>query len=66
MIEHSLFHVSREIDRTKITNRDFIDGAWFKRAFGRRYDDEWDFGNRLYRLFSMHGDDDDEIIIDDD
>ncbi len=51
MIRHEFAHAWAWLDR------DFIDGAWFKRAFGRRYDDEWDFGNRLYRLFSMHGDD---------
>jgi hypothetical protein len=51
VIRHEFAHAWAWLDR------DFIDGAWFRRAFGRCYGDEWAFGNRLYRLFSMHGED---------
>lgn len=48
VIRHEFAHAWAWLDR------DFLNRAWFKRAFGRWYDDEWPLGDRLFRLFWKH------------
>jgi hypothetical protein len=50
VIRHEYAHAWAWLDR------DFINEAWFRRAFGRWYDDEWPLGTSLHRVFSRHGD----------
>ena len=48
VIRHEFAHAWAWLDR------DFLNGVWFKRAFGRWYDDEWPLGDKLFRLFRKH------------
>jgi hypothetical protein len=49
VIRHEFAHAWAWLDR------EFLNRAWFKRAFGRWYDDEWPLGDQLFRLFRRHG-----------
>ena len=44
-IRHEFAHAWAWLDR------EFIDRRWFKQAFGRSYDSQWNFGKSLWRLF---------------